>query len=370
MKREIAAAMICMLAAVAVIVVDSRRGLSAEPSPRPPAAQTRSVIDNVVLVTLDGVRYQEIFDGVDPILAKAAHLPVAPYQGPAALLPNIHALFFDGGAVIGDPRLEGGIAASGPLYVSLPGYVELLTGEAGLCGSNECEPSLGATLVDEIAAHEGGDPSRVAVFASWERLARVAAVKKERAAVDAGRGVGEAEPPFPGYGAYRPDHFTARAAMDHLLQHRPRFLWVALGDTDEWAHRGDYRGYIEALRADDDFIGQIAAQLATMGEYGARTALVVTADHGRGQNFHEHGAPDSAAVWLLARASSLPQKGRVATARRRHLRDVAPTLRALLGLAPRACEACGAPIDELLPRQVQATTARATALEGAATRLF
>jgi len=31
------------------------------------------------------------------------------------------------------------------------------------------------------------------------------------------------------------------------VDEKPRFLWLALGDTDEWAHRWDYRRYLEAL---------------------------------------------------------------------------------------------------------------------------
>ncbi len=122
-------------------------------------------------------------------------------------------------------------------------------------------------------------------------------------------------------------------AIEHLVHHRPRFLWVALGDTDEWAHRGDYRGYVDALRFADAFVGEVAAHLAEMGEYGARTAIFVTTDHGRDPDFAGHGGPASAGVWLMARGGPVARRGPTALPRVRYLRDLAPTMAALLGRA-------------------------------------
>jgi len=345
-----AAAVIGLLVAIGAIVAGAGRGNTAEVAPtRATGSAPRAWIDSVVLVTIDGVRHQEIFGGIDPKLADKAHLPEGLYAGREAFLPNITRLFFGGGTVIGDPGLPGGIRASGPHYVSLPGYVELSTGSPSACRGNSCDPELGSSLTDEIAGLELESQARdrVAVFSSWDRIAVAATNKPQRITLSTGRTTDE--PAFPGVGDYRPDHFTASAAMAYLSEHRPRFLWVALGDTDEWAHRCDYRGYVEALRAADDVIGQLAAELAKMESEGARTALFVTTDHGRDAGFCNHGGLDSAAVFLLARGSGLPQRGRVSTAQLHHLRDIAPTLRTLLGLAPRACETCGAPISELLP---------------------
>lgn len=316
-----------------------------------PAARGRGAlasVDSVILITLDGVRWQEVFGGVDARLAERARLPRRAIVGAEQLLPEIHALFFEGGTVLGDPRLPGGMAASGPRYVSLPGYVELITGARSACRENDCEPALGETLAEEIAGSAGGAPGASAVFASWERIGRLAASEPRRVHVRAGREPGEEGPPYPGRGDYRQDRFTAALAVRHLLEHRPRFLWIALGDTDEWAHRDDYRGYLDALRDSDAFIGEIAAHLDAMGEHGAATALLVTTDHGRDPGFTEHGGEASGATWLLARGATIPRGGAVGTRSRRHLRDVAPTVRAWLGLPPRACEGCGQPIEELL----------------------
>jgi hypothetical protein len=300
-------------------------------------APPRAAVDAVVLVTIDGTRWQEIFDGVDPALARDAKLPPALGTTAQALTPNLHRLFFDEGEVIGNPLVGGGIDATAAWHVSMPGYVELSTGAGTDCVDNACKPVLGETIADAVAAAGGS----AAVIGSWSEIARAAAADPAR--IDLSTGRGEGAYPLPGGGAYRPDHGTMEAARARLREGQPRFLWIALGDTDEHAHAGNYRGYLESIAAADRFIGELVTKV------GERTAIFVTADHGRDPNFRDHGGPSSGAVWLLARGPFLRGHGETATAQRRRLRDVAPTMRALLGLPARACPGCGEPIEELLP---------------------
>lgn len=317
---------------------------------RPPReADRHSVVageaGSVILVTIDGVRWQEIFLGADPALADRAALPRGEARSARSLTPHLHRLFFDQGAVLGDPRVGERFVASGPRYVSLPGYVEMMTGAPSGCRGNDCEPSLPWVLPGE---HARRAPGGAAVFASWERVARALPASTQGLVLRAGRERGEDAPPYPGHGEYRPDRRTAASAIEHLIRHEPRFLWVALGDTDEWAHRGDYRGYVEALRAADSFVGELSAHLAEMGDYGARTAVLVTTDHGRDAGFTDHGGSDSAGVWLMARGGRIARRGVAPLDRERRLADIAPTVSAILGEPVRQCDACGEVLDELL----------------------
>jgi hypothetical protein len=298
----------------------------------------------VIVVTVDGVRWQEVFGGVDGELARAAGMPRATHVGARDLLPNLYRSFFDDGAVLGAPDEGEGIAASGPRYVSLPAYLELMTAAPATCWSNDCDPVVGWTVAEALA---GGGREAAAVYASWDRIGDV--FRDARAvAVHAGRAQDDHGPSYPGQGRYRTDRVTARLAIEHLVRHRPRFLWIALGDTDEWAHRGDYRGYLEAMRFADAFVGELVAHLAEMAGYGEKTTLFVTTDHGRDENFADHGGKASARVWLMARGAGIPNRGVVASPTRRHLRDVAPTVMELLHVPVERCSECGAPIDELL----------------------
>ena len=49
----------------------------------------------------------------------------------------------------------------------------------------------------------------------------------------------------------RHDAYTVRFAMDHLARHRPRVLYLALGETDDWAHDGRYDRVLETYTRTD-----------------------------------------------------------------------------------------------------------------------
>jgi phosphopentomutase len=126
-------------------------------------------------------------------------------------------------------------------------------------------------------------------------------------------------------------------------------LFIGLGDTDEWGHRDDYENYLRALRHADEFIGELLSTLDSSGEYGRSVTLVVTTDHGRADSFQEHRAhAEAARVWMAAVGGAVPRQGYVRSPSDRHLRDVAPTLRAWLALPPVAGARRGTVMTELL----------------------
>src|SRR5262249_54273691 len=99
--------------------------------------------------------------------------------------------------------------------------------------------------------------------------------------------------------------------------------------------------YDAALREADAFIGAMQRRLAE------DTLILVTTDHGRSTQFADHGDDDpSGRVWLIAAGGPIPRRGLVA-GNGHHLRDIAPTLRALLGLQSDPSPLAGNPLPEL-----------------------
>jgi hypothetical protein len=304
----------------------------------------------VVLVALDGVRWQEIFDGVERERAAAAGMAAEEMVGAPELVPNLWWLMGTRGAALGR-GCGSSIRASGPEFVSLPGYLEMLSGKRKTgCYSNDCAPPARTTLVDEIAAHT--EPGEVAVFASWPPLAHT--TKSRSALVSAGRGgtnlpelvrhddrasaifdEGERAEAYPGIAGYRPDRFTSAIAVRYLRARLPRFMFLSLGDTDEYGHRDDYRSYLQALHAADTVVGDIAVALQDLSATGLSTLLIVTTDHGRSNSFADHGKyPESADVWLVAAGDAVRARGCIASDVPHHLADIAPTIRAVADLQP------------------------------------
>ncbi len=342
---------------------------AAPPARFDPVAEGAELADTtipVVLVVLDGVRWQEIFGGVDPALA-ASHR-AGPVVGARSLFPSLYAALDARGAAVGAPGY-GVISASGPNFVSLPGYTEIFGGRAPVpCQDNDCAGASGPTIVDAFRDRARAD-SDVAVIASWAPIGRAATRARSRIVLSVGRQDVEGAPfledepstrevldegaradPRPGHDAFRPDRYTAELALRYLETRRPAFLFVGLGEPDEYAHEDDYRGYLASLRAADDFFGRLFAALDRMGERGRRSLVLVTADHGRARDYRDHGAglPESARVWLLALGGPVHARGFVQAPHSRRLSDVAPTIRQVVGLPLDEAAGAGAPIFELL----------------------
>jgi Metalloenzyme superfamily len=325
------------------------RPLTTSP-PATAAVEEERAESAVVLVVLDGVRWQEVFGGADRTLARQHGMSPSAWANPVDLMPNLHRIIDSEGLAIGAPGHGAEITASGPQFISLPGYIEIFAGKPDLgCFRNDCVPSPMRTISDQV--RDAGDTRDVALVASWPNIARAASTD-DGFVLTAGRKLvdredllradgatshlldqGSRAPAFPGQGDYRPDAYTSRIALRRLAVSRPRFLFVGLGDADEYAHRNDYAGYLRAMHASDAFLGDLTALLRSMGARGRHTTVLVTADHGRARNFMDHGPqfPESGRVWLVAAGADVLDRGLVA-ATRHTLSDVAPTVRALLGI--------------------------------------
>lgn len=310
--------------------------------------------DAVILVTLDGVRWQEVFEGIDRARTKEEAMD-APH-----LWPNVYRLLRERGVALGGGNVP--ISATGPNFMSLPGYTEILMGHSPVaCGDNDCGPVKEPTLVDEIL--NGGH--QAAVVASWERLERAVAKDPRDAFVTTGRNGGtksahegalgrrvaayQKTKPEPGGGDFRLDRYTGEIGLAVLRERHPTFLMIGLGEPDEYAHGNDYPGYVRSLRACDAFLGELFKVLDAMGERGARTAVFVTADHGRGHDFQNHGGGyvESARTWLLAFGAGIEARGVTQLNEPRHLADIAPTMRTLLGMPADHHPYAGHSLDEI-----------------------
>ncbi len=316
-----------------------------------PTAQTRVVqaslsqqglpqgacFDSVVLVALDGVRSKDVFS--------ASSQAGSPHFSP---LPELSAMQEEG-AAWGAPG-SNGFFASGPNYVSLPGYMEMLSGSIQLsCTENDCTKMKRRTLFDDFTSRYPSEAS--GVIASWPKIATAASQSNQTkgfisTGADLKRGNHGLGPQSQSslrrarrYHAredgYRHDRGTAQVALSYFDEAQPRFLFVGLGDTDEYAHKKDLDGYRKALTFADAFIGEVRSRHASLRRRGMRTLLLVTTDHGRANSFAEHGRkhPESAQSFLLAEGSGIPKKGAILAGPRRYLRDIAPTLRAVCGFS-------------------------------------
>lgn len=255
----------------------------------------------IVLITLDGVRWQDMFDGTDTNLSHATSITSRD------LLPNLYAKFVDQGTTIGKTSE---VQVSGPNFVSLPGYLEILRGHpAHDCFVNNCSPHPEPSVIDEY--HLLYPNAEVAIFTSWDLLGSLSKTSSDYIINTSKLHQNWTEPVWPHTNKWldEQEDVYAEAAARTYIEHpyHPDFMWIALGDADEYAHAGSYVDYIRSLRTYDQFIGQLVRDLPD------ETTFIITTDHGRGVNWKEHSAaePTSKRTWLMMRGPKVPHKGMV-----------------------------------------------------------
>lgn len=339
----------------------------------------------VVLITLDGVRAADVFDGADPSLKPGAK--VAQYKNPEALMPRTYALVKARGVALGADRPGcGTVRTASGANVSLPGYLEIFTGRKTLCRDNACAATDQTTVLDE-AVDAGLYP--VASIGSWQVLDHAVSSGKTNVLVAEGSRrwpgarpvmgghleelvvAGERSEAYPGHAGYRPDAYTAAIALEYLRTQVPAMLHVGLGDTDEYAHQNQYAAYLDSLAKADAFIGKVADTLDTMGDIGKRTTVIVTTDHGRNADFQHHGWASAAAArtWVVAFGGRVAPQGVACPKRDVTLADIAPTVRELVGLPRDMHVEAGTPIEEVVgPDKVERVAGAARVTGGRAER--
>jgi phosphopentomutase len=110
------------------------------------------------------------------------------------------------------------------------------------------------------------------------------------------------------------DLVTMEYAREHLLRHKPRVLYIGLGETDEWGHGRRYDLYLDAAHKADRFLAELWQMLQKMPQYQGKTALLVTTDHGRGDtrvNWTDHGKdiPSAEFIWITVLGPDTPPLG-------------------------------------------------------------
>lgn len=342
---------------------------------RPVGAQD---VQNVVLVTFDGVRVQEFFAGLDTIIANADEKFHGIYRPerlradywrdtPEARRRAVMPFFWDSLAprarVLGNRALGSRVTLQNPHRFSAPGYLELLTGRYQPdVTTNDQIRYPHQTVLEYARQRLELSPEQVAVFASWENFRFYAASREGTVLVNAGY---DSLPAGAGTPAMRDlltlerralalwegsrlDAFTGAMALEYLRHARPRLTYVAFNDTDDLAHSQRYDRLLDALHALDGFLADLVHVLDSIPEYRGRTTVILTTDHGRGRtpaDWSDHGDEVAGAeeIWLAVFGPSTRGVGEVRGGPVVEQAAVAATVLRCLGLDPRAFSPAAAP---------------------------
>jgi len=318
---------------------------------------------NVILVTTDGLRWQEVFRGAEETLLnkenggvgdvaalKATYWRETPEARREALMPFLWTTIARQGQVFGNADRKSVAQVTNGHNFSYPGYNELFTGIADpRIDSNNKNPNPNVSVFEWLNGRPGF-AGNVSAVGSWELYPWILNVERSKLPVNAGwqliegsnlseraallnrqmsQGVRDWE-------GCRNDVFTTEIALEHLQRDVPKVLYVGLGDTDEYAHMGRYDQYLHAAHQADAFLKNLWTAIQAHPRYRNSTTLIVTTDHGRGdppKGWRDHGAKVAGAekIWIAVIGPDTPALGERSDIAPVTQSQVAATIAHLLG---------------------------------------
>lgn len=331
----------------------------------------------VILITLDGMRWQELFSGADTLLVtneafvndttalKEAFWRESATERRELLFPFLWKEVATMGQLHGNRNLDSKMDLTNALWFSYPGYSEILTGYADdmRITSNDKLPNPNTTVL-ELANKDIRYKGKVAAFGSWDVFPYIINETRSGVPVNAGfelaqgdaltareEFLNQLQPRVPSpWGTVRLDAFTHYYAVEHMKKHHPEFIYIAYGETDDFAHDGDYAAYLKSAQNTDRLIRELWELTQNDSFYKDNTLFLITTDHGRGtkplETWKGHGDSVNGAgsVWLVAFGKGVSSEGEVAKTEQLHSNQIAPTILKTLNLKDGSLKMKGKPL--------------------------
>ena len=311
------------------------------------------------VITIDGFRWQEVFNGADPRLIDDTEYVAEPslvrqmYWDSSSearrrrLMPFFWNTIASKGRIYGNRAFNNKVNVKNFYKISYPGYNEIFTGHTGAFISPNLaiynKNSNVLEYLNSTAAYKG----KVAVFTSWAIFPYILNEPRSGLPVNSGfekmnesgdttasliDSVGSMVP----HSKTRYDQLTYLSAREYITRHHPTVLYLGLGETDEFAHAGRYDLYLQHASAIDRMIAELWYMVQTDPFYKDSTTFLITTDHGRGRKPNKwttHGfwASGSGDIWIAMMGPDIQSEGEIRTAGQLYQRQLAATIAALAG---------------------------------------
>jgi hypothetical protein len=316
---------------------------------------------NIIIVTMDGMRWQEIFGGIDLAILNnkrytkdSTELTEKYWNENASirrkkLFPFLWNTVAEQGQLYGNRKNSSEVNNANPYWFSYPGYNEIFTGYPDTAvNSNDKNLNKNKNVLEFINA-QPDYKGKVAVFSTWDVFPYI--LNKWRSGIyvnadsdtlaggnDRYYVINEIQKLGARPLGVRPDILTYIAAREYLKLSKPKILYIAFDETDDYAHAGQYDQYIGSAHAEDGMLADLWHLVQSMPEYKDQTTLLVTCDHGRGDEIKDewrhHGQKihDAGHIWIAVMGPDTRALGEVKTSSPILQKQIAPTIAAFLGL--------------------------------------
>lgn len=328
--------------------------------------------ENLIVIVLDGMRWQEVFAGADSALidnpsftqnkkrVQSRFGGADPKIRREKLFPFIWKTIAPTGQLYGNRWQQSNVNVHNPYHLTYPGFSEMLTGHVNQEISSNKLVINKSNNVLEMINKEKGFEGKVALFATSDLFPFLMDKKNSKVYVNADSdSLAFTSPEFKLLNEMqrltakptteRPDLLTYFAAREYLKKYKPRVLYLALGETDAFAHDGNYDQYLETALAQDKMIESLWALVQSIPQYKNKTTLLITCDHGRGdalkQQWTSHGPDiaDSGEIWIAAMGPLTKAHGEMKKHPGIYQEQLAATMAAVLGIDYRPVTHVAAP---------------------------
>lgn len=316
--------------------------------------------ENLVIVTLDGMRWQEVFKGVDPAIiinkkfTSDSESVVKKFwsddinERRKKLFPFLWTTIETSGILLGNRTKGCEVNNANKYWFSYPGYNEIFTGYPDTAvNSNDKIKNKNVNAL-EFINQQKGFTGKVAAFSTWDVFPYI--LNKWRSNIYVNAGVDTLNFNTPEFNVLNDLQFLAPQPIDvrldvntylagkaYLKTYKPKVLYIAFDETDDFAHAGMYDQYLKSAYAEDAMIADLWKTLQSMPEYKNKTTLIITCDHGRGDAIKDqwtsHGEKiaDAGQIWIAAIGPDTKHIGEEANCQTLYQAQLATTFAALLG---------------------------------------
>ena len=324
-------------------------------------AQLPSKTKNVFIVTIDGIRWQEVFIGADSViinnnrftsdgdLAKLMYLDSSADLSRKKLLPFFWNVIQRQGRLYGNRLYNNKVNVSNSYKFSYPGYNEIFTGYPDLAvNSNGPKNNLNINVLEYLNSFDEFK-NKVVSFTSWNIFPYI--LNSSRSGM----------PVYSGYDSInengnfdlhifneaqqnlvkektgtRMDMLTFIAASEYIKANKPKVVFIGFGECDEDAHHGEYDKYLQHLNEADKMIQQLWYFIQSTPEYKNKTTLIITTDHGRGKRNnrwtdHDVLVRGSGDAWLAVIGPDTKPEGEMQLPQQLYQKQIASTISSFLG---------------------------------------
>ncbi len=319
--------------------------------------------ENVVLILIDGYRWQELFHGADYDLltnpkfnsmdsTKRMKMFWSDNQEErkTKLMPFTWNYIAKHGQIYGNRDLGNKVNVKNPYWISYPGRAEVLSGFVDKkINSNGYGTNTNPNIL-EFINQQPDYKDQVVAITCWGASGRCLNKENSNMLISVpwenlpGDSLTEAETLANEIQHYAPKTFGIIERLDfevyalaksYLLARHPKVIYIDFGDTDEYAHAGKYAHYLLDAHNLDDMIKNLWEMMQQDPFYKGKTTFMIVPDHGRGLGkqwtSHGSGTPHSNETWFMIMGPDTRPLGEMKKKEQIYQTQYATTIADLLG---------------------------------------